>query len=63
MWQLSLDSFYIDDLLRDDLLNSPLCGDLSSLADRSTDDLFDLYDSTIRLIIDALLPLRQHWTQ
>ena len=46
------------DQFRQLLRSSPLHGDLSSLCDRSPDDLFDLYDSVLRVIINAVLPVR-----
>ena len=46
----------------DGLRNSPLCGDLSLLADLSTDALFSLYETSMLPLIDSLLPLCQHRT-
>ena len=39
-------------------MTSPFCSDSETHATRSADELFDLYDSTLRGIVDELLPVR-----
>lgn len=61
-YQIGLIPYYLKPVEdnNDNRLSVPLCGYASTLADRQTEDLFALYCSTIRPLVDALLPLRQH---
>ena len=40
-------------------MQSPLCGDLATMEDKSVEDLFDIYDRSLREIIDRLVPIRK----
>ena len=47
------------DKFREVLKQSPLCGDLAGIEENSAEDLFDIYERSLRDIIDQLLPVRK----
>ena len=44
---------------KNELLSSPLCGDLTTLERKQPEKLFKLYEDTFQKIIDSMLPVRK----